>query len=386
MIPYSRQQIDEDDVAAVVRALKSDWLTTGPAVAAFEEAFALHTGAAHAVAVNSGTAALHACLDAIGVGPGDEVIVPAITFAATANAAVFLGAKPIFADVDPLYALIDPASVARLITPRTKAVVAVDYAGQPCDYDALRGLCSPYGLRLVADACHALGGADEYGRKVGTLADLNSFSLHAVKPITTGEGGVVTTDDPKLAARMRQFRNHGISTDARQREMAGAWHYEMEFLGYNYRITDIQCALGTSQLAKLGGWVRRRQELAAAYDRALAGRSALRPVPARPKVSHARHLYPVRIGNYGDGPAARNAVFKAMRARGIGVNVHYIPVHLHPYYRRVHGTGPGLCPVAEAMADQLLSLPLFPALSAADQNKVGAALIACTRDAAAAKR
>ena len=238
-LPYGRQWLDEDDIAAVGEVLHSDWLTTGPKVGDFEQAFAGFVGAKEAVTVCNGTAALHAAMYAVGIGPGDEVIVPPMTFAATANCVVFQGGTPIFADVNSDTLLLDPAQVESRITPRTKAVIAVDYTGQPCDYDALRTIADRHGLTLVADACHALG-ASYKGRPVGSLADLSTFSFHPVKHITTGEGGMITTGDPELARRMRVFRNHGITTDHRQREKQGSWFYEMVDLGYNYRLTDVQ--------------------------------------------------------------------------------------------------------------------------------------------------
>lgn len=362
-IPYGKQCIDDEDVAAVVEALRSDWLTTGPRVEEFERAFADSVGAREAVAVSSGTAALHAAMFAIGIGPGDEVIVPAMTFVASANCVVFQGGTPVFADVDPETLLLDVDSAASRISPRTKAIVAVDYAGQPCDYDALRALADSHGLRLIADGCHALGGR-YHDRPVGSLADLTAFSFHPVKHITTGEGGMVTTDDPEFARRARAFRNHGLSKDARQREREGSWYYEMIDLGYNYRLTDFQCALGASQLRRLPGWVRRRQELALRYDAAFAAESGIRPLATAPGVSHARHLYVVRVD------ANRADVFRALRADGIGVNVHYIPVHLHPFYRERFGTGPGLCPVAEEAYEKILSLPMFPGMTDGDAEDV----------------
>ena len=355
MIPYGRQWIDDEDVQAVAEVLRSDWLTTGPAVERFERAVADFTGARHAVAVSSGTAALHAAVHALGIGPGDEVIVPPMTFVATANAVIYQGGTPVFADVDPGTLLLDPVEVGRKITPRTRAVIAVDYAGQPCDYDRLRTITDRHGLALVADACHSLG-ATYKGRRVGTLADLTAFSFHPVKHIATGEGGMVTTDEPNLAERMRQFRNHGISSDHRQRAQAGAWFYEMEELGYNYRLSDIHCALGISQLGKLPGWLKRRREIAAAYDEVLAASSCYEPLSARAEIEHARHIYVVKLAPGVD----RNAEFSAFREQGIGVNVHYVPVHLHPYYRRRFGTGPGCCPHAERAYERLLTLPLYP--------------------------
>jgi perosamine synthetase len=362
-LPYGRQTIEDADLAAVAEVLRGDWLTTGPKVAEFERAVAGFTGAAEAVAVNSGTAALHCAMAALNVGPGDEVIVPAITFAATANCVAYRGGTPVFADVDPDTLLIDPASVEARLTARTKAVIAVDYAGQPCDYNALREITSRRGLALVADACHALG-ATYHGRPVGSLADLSTFSFHPVKPITTGEGGMVTTDAPEWARRMRAFRNHGITTDHRQREAAGSWYYEMVELGFNYRLTDLQCALGLAQLPRLPGWLRRREEIARRYHRAFAGNPAVRPLAELSGRTHGRHLYVVRVA--GD----RKRVFTELRARGVGVQVHYIPVHLHPFYRERFGTGPGLCPAAEAAYESILSLPIFPAMSDADVDRM----------------
>ena len=368
LLPYGRQWIDEEDIEAVIQVLRSAWITTGPKVIEFEEAFAKFVGAKYAVAVSSGTAALHAAMYAIGIKPGDEVIVPAMTFAASANCVVFQGGTPVFVDVDPETLLIDPKQVEAKITPRTKAVIAVDYTGQPCDYDVLRSIADRYGLILVADACHALG-ARYKGRPVGTLADLNVFSFHPVKHITTGEGGMITTDNPDFAERMRIFRNHGITTDYRQREKQGSWFYEMVDLGYNYRITDIQCALGLSQLNKLPGWVKRRQEIAQEYDAAFAEFPAIRPLKVRADVSHAYHLYVVRL-DLSQLRATRAEIFTALRAEGIGVNVHYIPVHLHPFYRKRFGTGPGLCPVAEAAYEEIITLPLFPRMGDNDVEDV----------------
>lgn len=368
LLPYGRQTIDDDDIAAVVEVLRSDWLTTGPKVAEFEAAFAAFTGAKEAVAVSNGTAALHAAMFALGVGSGDEVIVTPMTFAASANCALYQGATPVFADVDPDTLLINPDDVAAKITPRTKAIVAVDYAGQPCDYDRLRAIVDKHGLKVVADACHAVGGSYR-GQSVGTLADLNTFSLHPVKHFTTGEGGLITTNDPELAQRMRVFRNHGITSDHRQRAEQGGFFYEMVALGYNYRITDFQCALGISQLTKLPGWVARRQAIAQLYDQAFATIPAVKPLAVRPEVSHAYHLYVVQF-DLVQLTADRNMLFQALRAEGLGVNVHYIPVHLHPYYRQQLGTQPGQCPVAEVAYERIVSLPIFPLMTDEDGQDV----------------
>jgi perosamine synthetase len=368
LLPYGRQQVDEADIEAIVQVLRGDWLTTGPNIVKFEQAFADFTRVKEAVAVSNGTAALHAAMVALDIGPGDEVIVPPMTFAATANCVLFQGGMPIFADVDPETLLLNPAKVEARITSRTKAIISVDYAGQPCDYAALQTLAEQHGLALVDDACHALGGSYRE-RPVGSLADLSTFSLHPVKPITTGEGGVITTNNPELARRMRLFRNHGITSDHRQREAQGSWFYEMVELGFNYRLTDFQCVLGLSQLSKLAGWVTRRQEIAQQYDAAFADMPAIQPLHVRPEVSHAYHLYMIKL-DLTQLQVTRAEIFKALRAEGIGVNVHYIPIHLHPFYRRRLGVGPGDCPVAEAAYEQLITLPIFPAMRNKDIDDV----------------
>lgn len=373
LIPYGRQQIDEEDIAAVCEALRSDWLTTGPLVDRFEQELAHRAGVEHGVAVCNGTAALHAAMYAIGIGPGDEVIVPPMTFAATVNAVLYQGGTPVFVDVEPDTLLIDPAKVEASITPRTKAVVAVDYAGQACDYDALRAIASRHGIVLVADACHSLGGGYR-GRPCGAQADLSVFSFHPVKPITTGEGGMIVTDKAKLAQRMRLFRNHGITSDHRQRSVTGAWQYEMVELGFNLRLSDIHCALGISQLKRLETFIHRRQEIAARYDAAFAGHPAIRPLLARPWNSHGYHLYVVRVPQ-------RDNMYGQLRDQGIHANVHYIPVHLHPYYRRQLGTTESLCPAAEAAFSQILTLPIFPTLNEFDQTRVIEAVVQAARKA-----
>ncbi|MBN2473901.1 MAG: DegT/DnrJ/EryC1/StrS family aminotransferase [Pirellulales bacterium] len=353
---------------AVVKVLQSDWLTTGPMVERFERAFADYVGTAEAVAVSNGTAALHAAMFALAVGPGDEVIVPPMTFAATANAVVFQRGTPVFADVDPETLLLAPEQVEARLTERTRAIIAVDYAGQPCDYEALRAIARRHRVALVADASHALGARDA-GRLVGGLADLSTFSLHAVKTITTGEGGMITTDDAGLAGRIQRFRNHGFTRDHGQRAAAGAWFYEMRELGYNYRLTDFQCALGLSQLSRLDVWLDRRREIARRYDSAFAAVPGLRPLATRAGVTHARHLYVIRLDRELLG-VGRAEVFDALHREGIEAGVHFIPVHLHPFYRERFGTGPGMCPVAEAAYEEILSLPMFPAMTGRDVARV----------------
>ena len=372
LLPYARQWLAADDLAAVLEVLRSDWLTTGPRVAEFERAFAQLVGAREAVAVSSGTAALHTAMHAAGIGPGNEVLVPVMTFVASANAVVFRGATPVFLDVDPDTLLLDARQLEQKITSRTRAIVSVDYAGQPCDYDRLQAVSRKYGLTLLADACHALG-AEYKGKRVGSLADLTVFSFHPAKHITTGEGGMVATNDPQAAARMRSFRNHGITTDLTQRVRQGTWQYDMAELGYNYRLTDFQCALGMCQLRKLPSWVARRREIAQAYDAAFSGSDRVAPLRVSPDVVHSYHLYVIRLGLDQIG-APREEIFRALRAEGIGVNVHYLPVHLHSFYRRTFGTGPGMFPVAEAGFERILTLPMFPQMTDGDVQDVIAGL------------
>lgn len=362
-IPYGRQSIDEEDISAVCSVLRSDFITTGPKIEEFEQAVCSYVGTQYGVAVSSGTAALHCAMYALGIGPGDEVIVPPITFVSTANCICFMGATPVFADVDQDTLLINPKEVEAKISCRTKAIIGVDYAGQPCDWDSLRAIADKFNLAIVADSCHALG-ATYKGRKVGTLADMTVFSFHPVKHITTGEGGMVTTCNKDYFDKMRIFRSHGITSDVRQREHNKTWVYEMVDLGYNYRITDIQCALGVNQLKKLSGWIKRRQEIAERYDQFFDENSlSLNPLTVRQDVNHAYHIYVVRTEN-------RNKIFYNLRDHGIGVNVHYMPVYLHPYYHKKFGYKEGLCPVAEGAYDQLLTLPLYPVMLNEDIERI----------------
>jgi perosamine synthetase len=372
-LPYGRQTISQEDIDAVCKVLKSDWLTTGPKVEEFEKAFATFVGSKEAVAISNGTAALHAAMFALGIKEGDEVIVPTMTFAATANAVVFQKGTPVFVDSEADSLLIDPAKVEAAITPKTKAIVVVDYTGHPCNYAALKAIASAHNLPLVADACHALGGADN-GQSIGSIADISTFSFHPVKPIATGEGGMVTTDDAALAKKMRQFRNHCIDSDHRERQSQGSWFYEMTDLGYNYRLTDIQCALGIEQLKNVPAWTARRQEIAKIYDAGFAQIDAVTPLSTRKDISHTYHLYVVKVDK------DRAKVFEAMRGENIGVNVHYIPVHLHPFYQKNFGTQKGQCPVAEEAYEQILSLPMFSKMTDEDVNDVIEALQKVTAD------
>lgn len=357
-IPYGRQSIEQADLDAVAEVLRSDWLTQGPKVAEFEKALASYCGAKHAVAVTNGTAALQAAYFALGLKAGDEFITSPLTFAATATAGLWQGAKPVFADVDPETGNLDPEAAARAVTPRTKAVVPVDFGGLPADLDAFRALASAKKLALVEDACHALGTSYK-GRHIGSVSDLTAFSFHPVKSITTGEGGAVLTSDDRLAERLQVFRTHGI-------RRGEDWEYAVEEFGQNLRLTDIQSALGLSQLKRLDRFVARRREIAARYQKAFAGWEDARPLAAAVADS-AWHLFVIRLA----GPAAgkRREVFQALRARGIGVQVHYIPVYWHPYYQAL-GYRKGLCPRAEALYESMISLPIYPTLADAQQDEV----------------
>ena len=378
MIPYGRQSISDEDVAAVVRVLRSDFLTQGPEVPRFEQAVRDYTGAAHALAFNSATSALHAACMALGVGPGDRVWTSPNTFVASANCARYCGATVDFVDIDPdtlnlgvaaLAAKLEAAATAGQLP---KVVIAVDFAGEPCDLRAMRQLLDRYGaIRLISDASHAIG-ARHAGKPVGAggFADITIFSFHPVKLITTAEGGMALTNDAALAEAMALVRSHGITRDpARLEADEGPWYYEQQLLGYNYRMTEMQAALGSSQLPRLDAWVERRHVIARQYDAALAG------LPLRlPRYDatgrSALHLYPIQLHG---APVARRAFFERMRARGIGVNVHYIPVHLQPDYRRL-GFAAGDFPCAEAYYANAVSLPMYADLSDAQQVEVVAAV------------
>lgn len=366
-IPYGRQTIDEDDIAAVTAVLRSAWLTGGPSVREFEDAFARFVSAENAVAVSSGTAALHLTMLALGIGPGDEVIVPTMTFAATANAVRYVGGTVVFADSLPGTLSVDPGHVQRLVTARTRAVAVVDYAGIPAELEPLLSLCDRAGAVLVEDACHAPG-ATYRGRRIGSIAHVSTFSFHPVKHLTTGEGGMVTCADPAIAERVRMLRNHGIQSDFRQREAAGTWEYDVQELGFNYRLSDFACALGVSQLQKVPEWVERRRLIAARYAALLEGlpvRTLLSPTDREP----SWHLFPVLIDGE-DAGRRRAEVFRSMRAAGIGVNVHYRPVHQHSLYASSEAYSSVHLPVAEDAYARLLSLPMWPGLTEKDQDRV----------------
>ena len=367
-IPGTRQTIDENDVQAITDAMCESLLTTGPRVEEFENAFAKATGTRFAVAVSSGTAALHAAVHACGIGSGtstdDEVIVPAISFVATSNVALYQNAKPVFADVESDTLRIDVRDAERKITPNTKAIIAMDYGGQACDYAALRELADRYQLMLISDACHSLGGSVG-ASPVGSLADCTCFSLHPAKQITCGEGGMVTTDDQELVAKMKAFRTHGIGSNHRQRQREVTHRYEMHTLGYNYRLTDIQSALGLSQLKKLRQFTSQRNEIANVYDDLLHDCNFLTPLKTVSGIEHARHLYVVKWNEEACG-VSRDEAFRALRELGIGVNVHYQPIYQQPFYQqkieRAEIATPD-CPSADAAYQEILSLPVFPSMT-----------------------
>ena len=368
-LPYGHQYIDEADIQAVTEVLKSDFLTCGPKVTELEQALCSLTGAAHCTAVSNGTAALHVACLAAGIGPGDEVITTPITFAASANAVLYCGGKPVFADIDPKTYTISPESIKRCVTERTKAIIAVDFTGAPCDYDAIRVICEKHHLLLIEDAAHSIGTAYR-GIPVGSIADLTTFSFHPVKTVTAGEGGAVLSKDDRLAKRVELFAKHGITRDPGllQEQGNSNWYYEQQFLGYNYRMTDIQCALALSQLKKLDRFAARRKELVRRYD------EAFRELPetiVQTEVEGSdtvRHLYILRL-DFDKLRCGRKEFYDAMQAENIGVNVHYIPVYWFPYYQSL-GYHKGLCPNAEAYYESSMTLPLFYSMTDEDQDDV----------------
>lgn len=372
MIPYGHQSISSTDIAAVLKILKSDWLTQGPKVKEFEVALADYCGSDYAVAVSNGTAALHAAYFAAGISQGDEIITSSMTFAATSNAAIWQGARPIFVDIEKNTGNIDAKLIEENITSKTKAIVAIDYSGLPCDFDALRKIAKKYHCILIADAAHSLG-ASYKNKMVGRLADLTTFSFHPVKSITTGEGGAILTNNKEFYKKLILFRNHGITKDSNNflHKSAGPWYHEMQELGLNYRLTDFQAALGINQLKRLSSFVSSRAKIAERYSKELRGiKDLVLPVELKDRKS-SRHLYPIRLVNELQ-PRRREIVEKLQKA-GIGVQVHYIPVYFHPYYQKL-GYKKGLCPNAESFYESEISLPIFPTLTLKDQMYVVEAL------------
>lgn len=388
-IPYGRQSIDDADIEAVVKVLKSDYLTTGPAVAAFEKKVADYVGAKYAVAVSNGTAALHVACLAAGIGEGDEVITTPITFAASANCVLYCGGTPVFADIDPDTYNISPEELESKITPQTKAIIPVHYTGQPCDMDAILEIARKHDLLVIEDGAHALG-ASYKGKKIGSIADMTCFSFHPVKPVTTGEGGMIVTDNEELYRKLVLYRSHGItrdkdmmqqyedqlqqSSDQVLQEAAdmlrgdvmdpGGWYYQQLELGYNYRITDISCALGISQMDKLDHFLERRRQIAKKYDEAFADIPQIKTPWQQEGCQSGWHLYMIQTME-----RSRREVFDGLRQAGIGVNVHYIPVYRHPYYQR-NGYAGVHCLNAEAFYERAVSLPIFPGLTGSQQDYV----------------
>ena len=365
LLPYGRQSVDEDDVAAVAAVLRGDWLTTGPTVTAFEDALRTYTGAASATTVTSGTAALHVAYAVAGVGPGDEVVTTPLTFVATASCAALLGATVVFADVSDDTGCLDPELAAQATTERTRVIAPVDYAGHPADMDALRTVADRVGALLVEDAAHSVGSTYR-GRPVGTLADLTTLSFFPTKNLTTAEGGAVLATDPALGARAARFRTIGLVRDKAQLRYPdeGPWHQEVHSFGLNYRLPDVLCALGLSQLSRMDRFKAARTRLVRRYDEGLADVPGVRLPGRRDDVDPTWHLYPLRVL---DG--RRREVFERLRAEGIGVQVNYVPVYWHPVFEDL-GYRRGTCPVAEEYYRQEISLPLFADLSDSDQDRV----------------
>lgn len=363
-IPYGRQSINDEDITAVVETLKSDFLTTGPKVQEFEEKIAAYTGAKYAVAVANGTAALHVACLAAGIGTGDEVITTALTFAASANCVLYCGGRPVFADVDPDTYNIDPVDIERKITKKTKAIIPVHFTGQPCDMDKIYRIAKKHGLLVIEDGAHALG-AEYKGKIIGGLSDMTTISFHPVKHITTGEGGIVLTNNEELYKRISLFRTHGITRDAGiMTENEGDWYYQQLVLGYNYRISDIQCALGISQFKRLPEFLEKRREIAKRYDKAFLDMPEYKRPKQLENTKNSWHLYVIQTPK-----GRRKEIFDGLRRAGIGANVHYIPVYKHPYYQE-NGYKDVFCKNAEKIYENLISLPIYPDLKIEEQEYV----------------
>lgn len=368
-IPYGHQLIDDDDILSVVEVLKSDWLTTGPAVDLFEKELASYVGARHAVAVNSGTSALDIAVQALDLPRGSEIITTPFTFAATSNAILYNGHIPIFADIDPITRNIHPDEIRKRISSKTRAIIYVDYAGHPCAIDEIEKIAREHGLLLIEDACHALGTSYK-GRKIGTFADMTVFSFHPVKPITTGEGGAVVTENSELYAKLRLLRSHGITRDVGDMFGEGAsWGYDMQLLGRNYRMTDIQAALGVSQLRKIDSFIERRNELAALYTRALSDLEWLDLPRTQEHVTHGWHLYTILLKGL-----ERSTLFPYLKERGIGVNVHYIPTYKFSYYQRHYPQNANTFPSTEDIFSRIITLLLYPGMRDEDVEYVSVRL------------
>ncbi len=367
-LPYGRQSIDEQDISAVISVLKSDYLTTGPAVPKFEKKVAEYVGAKYAVAFSNGTAALHGACFAAGIGEGDEVITTPMTFAASANCVLYQGGTVVFADIDPLTFNIDPEEIRKKITANTRAIIPVHFSGQPVDLDSIHRIAKENNLIVIEDAAHALG-AKYKERKIGSISDMTMFSFHPVKHITTGEGGVITTNSKKYYQKLIQFRSHGITRDSELlKENHGPWYYEMQFLGYNYRMTDIQAALGRSQIDKLDIFIERRKIIVEAYNEAFKDIAELQTPYQKTGIDSSWHLYILKL-NIEFLNVSRKEFFEELLKLNIGVNVHYIPVHTLPYYQDL-GYKIGSLPKAEKLYEEIISLPLFPLMQDQDIQDV----------------
>ena len=372
MLQYGKQTIDETDKKAVLAVLdENEYLTTGPRVKQFEDDVCEFVNVKYAVAVNNGTSALHCALSCLNLEKEDEVIVSCLSFVASANAILYCGAKPVFCDIEESTMNIDVNKIEKLITDKTKALVVVDFAGQPCDYHKIIKIKNKYDLVLIEDAAHSFGCqilscTDK--PYVGSFADLTTFSFHPVKNITTCEGGMIVTNNEEYYNHMKCFRTHGISIDYKQREKIGSHYYEMTHLGYNYRIPDLLCALGINQLKKLPKWIKKRQEIAKIYDKAFKEYSEYFQ-PLTQKYESAYHIYIIKL-NLENLKGTRDDIFKALKAEGLGCNVHYMPIHLHPFYKENLGTYEGLCPVSESVYKRIITLPIFPIMSDKDITDV----------------
>ncbi len=367
MIPYGRQHIDEDDIQAVIDVLRSDRLTQGPAVIAFEQALADYCGAKYAVVMSNGTAALHAAYIAAGISKGDEFITSPLTFVATVTAGVFEGAVPVFVDIDEETGNIDAQEIEKKITKKTKAIVPIHYTGRPANLDAIISIAKKYNIPVVADACQALG-ASYNGKKIGNISDLATFSFHPVKSITTGEGGAVLTNNKKYYDTMKRFITHGVEKENFEYQKPGDWYFEMQTKGYNYRLTDIQAALGNSQLKKLDIFIEKRRKLAIRYHEVLKDiKHIILPPQDTKEIQSAWHLYVVRLSP--NLVQHKPEIFAELIKRGIGVQVHHVPVHMHPFYHK-RGHKNGDFPKVEKWYNAAISLPLFPDLTESEQDKV----------------
>jgi len=360
IISYGHQWIDKEDIKEVVKVLKSDWLTQGPKVKEFEKAVAKYCGAKYGVAVSSGTAALHLAYIVAGIKSGDEVITTPLTFAATSNMAVVLGAKPVFADIESDTLNINPEFIEGLITPKTKVIVPVDFAGHPCDYDRILKIARKHNLLIIEDACHALG-AKYKDKKIGCFADMTILSFHPVKHITTGEGGMVLTNNKDFYEKLKTFRHHGIVKKPKK----SGWYYEIENIGFNYRLTDFQCALGLSQLKKIDRFIKRRREIITLYKKAFKNIKEIITPIEKDYVKSSWHIYPIQVQG-----VDRRKIFDDLRKKGIGVQVHYLPLHLQPFYKKRFGYKKGDFPIAEKYYERAITLPLFPAMTKKNTKKI----------------